>query len=87
MEGSAPRKLPPSFSRNQATGCLSAELFDSVFIAAWDYEETPDEDDEEVESLDEGFHLDIAQESDDEQILEIRRQPPEDESDEEEDNE
>jgi hypothetical protein len=60
-----------------------AELSDSVFIAAWDYEETPDEDDEEAESLDEGFHLDMAQE----EILEMRRQPPEDESDEEEDNE
>jgi hypothetical protein len=42
-----------------------AELSDSVFIAAWHYEETPDEDDEEVESLDEGFDLDMAQESDD----------------------
>jgi hypothetical protein len=42
-----------------------AELSDSVFIAAWDYEETPDEDDEEVESLDKGFHLGMAQESDD----------------------
>jgi hypothetical protein len=38
-----------------------AELSDSVFIAAWDYEETPGEDDEEVESLDERFHLDMAQ--------------------------
>jgi hypothetical protein len=64
-----------------------AEFSDSVFIAAWDYEETPDEDDEEVESLDEGFHLDMAQESDDEEMLEMRRQPSEDESDEEEDNE
>jgi hypothetical protein len=40
------------------------ELSDFDFIAAWDYEETPDEDDEEVESLNEGFHLDMAQESD-----------------------
>jgi hypothetical protein len=56
-----------------------AELSDSVFIAAWDYEETPDEEEEEVESLDEGFHLDMAQKSDDEEIMEMRQQPLEDE--------
>jgi hypothetical protein len=56
-----------------------AELSVSVFIAAWDYEETLDEDEEEVESLDERFHLDMAQESDDEEIMEMRQQQPENE--------
>jgi hypothetical protein len=56
-------------------------------IAAWDYEETLDGDDEEVESLDEGFRFDMVRESDDTGFLEMRRQPPEDESYGEEDNE
>jgi hypothetical protein len=41
------------------------ELSDSVFIAAFDYEETPVEEEEQMDPLDEGFHLDMVQESGD----------------------
>jgi hypothetical protein len=42
-------------------------------------------DDEEMEPLDEGFHLDMAEESDDKGVLEGIWQPLEDEWDKEED--
>jgi hypothetical protein len=40
----------------------SDELSDYVFTAAWDYEKAAEEDEEDIEPLDEGFHLDMAQE-------------------------
>jgi hypothetical protein len=46
------------------------ELSDSVFTATWDYEEIPEGDEEEMEPLNEGFHLDMAQRSDDKGFLE-----------------
>jgi hypothetical protein len=63
-----------------------AELAESVVTAAWDFGDTAVEDDEESGPVDEGFRLEMAEASDDEDIRERRSEIPED-YEEEEDNE
>jgi hypothetical protein len=63
------------------------ELRESVVTAGWEFPDPALEGDEEINPVDEGFRLEMAQASEDEDIREMREEIPEDYDEKEEDNE